>query len=188
MVRRGGQEYVDAAARLRAQNRLTMVPARFVSLQPGTANHLLRCVYASNNSSTPEYHALEFGMVVNCSGFQALDNTNSSKLIGTLIRHGVCQVNLSGHGFEVNNDFEASPNFFVAGPLLNGIFNDRLQSWHIENAKKIYNASDDLAKILIDRLETHEVPDDLEQLMNHGAFRRLVPVTELTPSVSGHAR
>lgn len=161
MVRRGGQEYVSAAARLKAQNRLTMVPGRFLSLRPGTENHLLRCVYASNNSSTTECHALEFGMVVNCSGFETLDDASSSKLISTLIRHGVCKVNPSGHGFEVNNDFEASPNFFVAGPLLAGIFNDRLRSWHIENAKKIYYASDDLAKILIDRLETREVPDVL---------------------------
>lgn len=158
MVRRGGQEYVDAAVRLKTQNRLTMVPGRFVSLQPGSDNHLLRCVYAANSSDTTENYALEFGMVVNCSGFEALDNTNSSKLISTLIRHGTCQVNPSGHGFEVNNDFEASPNFFVAGPLLAGIFNDRLRSWHIENARKIYGASEDLAKILIDRVEAREVP------------------------------
>jgi uncharacterized NAD(P)/FAD-binding protein YdhS len=78
-----------------------------------------------------------FSIVINCGGFEDLQNSTSELIYG-LIKKGICKVNCTKKGIKVNEDFEAIDNFYVIGPLLGGIFNNKVRLWHVENAKSIF--------------------------------------------------
>ena len=86
--------------------------------------------------------------MVNCTGFEELPDS-SSLLIRNLVEKRLCRVNSSNRGFDVNEDFEANTRLYIVGPLLGGIFNNKLRYWHVENAKRIYKAGSMLADIIV---------------------------------------
>ena len=67
--------------------------------------------------------------------------------MSNLINKGICKVNSTNKGLIVNEDFEANDNFYVIGPMLGGIFNNKIRLWHVENAKSIFR----IATLMIDK-------------------------------------
>jgi hypothetical protein len=53
----------------------------------------------------------------------------------------------------VNDDFEASPDFCVIGPLIGGNFNPKIRFWHVENAPRIRSLAKSLAASLVASLQ-----------------------------------
>jgi uncharacterized NAD(P)/FAD-binding protein YdhS len=148
LMRRAGAEYSDAAAELMNENKFELLKGEFLDVtvsptEPGSG--MLR--YKAHGNE-PVIHPLLFPVVINCSGFEELDAC-SSELINNLIEQGICTVNSTNRGFEVSEKFEASDNFYVVGPLLGGIFNNKIRYWHVENASRIYTIGSMLAEILI---------------------------------------
>jgi uncharacterized NAD(P)/FAD-binding protein YdhS len=64
------------------------------------------------------------------------------------MQNGLGRPNRTNRGLLVNDDFEASPNFYVIGPLIGGNFTTNLRFWHVESAPRIRS----LAKLLAARL------------------------------------
>jgi uncharacterized NAD(P)/FAD-binding protein YdhS len=151
-VRRAGLEYVSKARSLGQTGRLRMLTGAFCDLVPDPArpdagHAVYRTASGEQVTSEDSYVA-----VINCTGGEHLGPDCDTRLLAQLVRDGICEVHPNGYGIRVNNDFEAAPNLFVAGPLLAGIFTPRLKTWHIENARRIFEACDQLAGIVTDRL------------------------------------
>jgi uncharacterized NAD(P)/FAD-binding protein YdhS len=148
LIRRAGHEYRDAAADLEKNNILEMCKGSFQNIEYYTSNPAEASVlYFSKEANMIVTHPLTFALTVNCGGFEELDET-SSPLIGSLIKNKICTVNKTNRGFEVNENFEACKNFYIIGPLLGGIFNDKARLWHVENAKSIFNLAEMLVQAI----------------------------------------
>lgn len=146
IVRRGGPDYVDAASRLIREGRMSVIPGAFLRLDAGApemAGATLR--FCPTATGVEKIHPERFDVVINCGGFETLSPDPPVWLVQTLIRAGLCQPNVTGRGVKVNERFEAAPGLFIMGPLLAGIFNARLKTWHIENARRLLDAAQGLA-------------------------------------------
>jgi uncharacterized NAD(P)/FAD-binding protein YdhS len=91
-------------------------------------------------------------VVVNCGGFEELDACSSPFLVSAM-RNGLCRPNRTNRGLFVNDDVEASPDFYVIGPLVGGNFNPRIRLWHVENAPRIRSLAKSLAATLVASLK-----------------------------------
>jgi uncharacterized NAD(P)/FAD-binding protein YdhS len=147
LIRRAGAEYRDAAEELLQEKKLELLKGKFLQVV-ATPNEkgFGSFHYESNHNNV--VHPLLFPVVINCSGFEELDAC-SSEIINNLIKQGLCKINSTNRGFEVTEKLEASDNLYIAGPLLGGIFNDKLRYWHVENARRIYTVGSMLAEILV---------------------------------------
>ncbi|HVZ55142.1 MAG TPA: FAD/NAD(P)-binding protein [Chitinophagaceae bacterium] len=142
LIRRAGPEYRDAADRLQTENRLRIWKGSFDRVLPGqSAGSGFRVSYIPSGASAPETLPDSFQLVINCGGFEELSGSSSSELIANLIRRNTVEVNCTGRGLRVSESFEAAERLYVMGPLLGGIFNNKSQLWHVENAKSIFYLS-----------------------------------------------
>jgi uncharacterized NAD(P)/FAD-binding protein YdhS len=148
LMRRAGAEYRDAAVELMNETKLELVKGEFLEVIALPKEPGFGMLQYKAHGSEPAIHPLLFPVVINCSGFEELDAC-SSELINNLIEQGICTVNSTNRGFEVSEKFEASDNLYIVGPLLGGIFNNKIRYWHVENASRIYTISAMLAEILI---------------------------------------
>jgi uncharacterized NAD(P)/FAD-binding protein YdhS len=147
LIRRAGAEYRDTAAELIRDKKIELVKGRFLRLEKSADKKTAGFVYQDTEKQNTHAHPPSFTVVVNCTGFEELQDS-SSRLIRNLVEKKLCRVNSSNRGFEVNEDFEANKGLYVMGPLLGGIFNNKLRYWHVENAKRIYRAGAMLADTL----------------------------------------
>ncbi|MES1198310.1 MAG: FAD/NAD(P)-binding protein [Chitinophagaceae bacterium] len=147
LIRRSGAEYSDAASELEKDGKLEFLKGSFINLEKSEVQKdSVRAIY-SNSENEICASVFSFPIVVNCGGFEDL-NFSSSKLITNIINKGYCSINCTNKGFDVNEDFEASKNFHVMGPLLGGIFNNKARLWHVENAKSIFNLANLLVQVI----------------------------------------
>lgn len=134
MFRRAGPEYKNASQLLIDLQQVTIIKGRFLSARPSEKGVLLDYLDAATGQQLT--HPLTFKAVINCSGSDNLDQS-SSRLLNNLVNKGICQMNLSGKGIEVNERFEAAPNLYVIGPLLAGNVNKLIHFWQLENASRL---------------------------------------------------
>lgn len=150
LIRRAGAEYRDAAEELLREKKLELLRGKFVEVVASSSEPGFGSFHYESADHNSAVHPLLFPIVINCSGFEELDAC-TSEIINNLIKQGLCKVNSTNRGFEVSEKFEASENLYIAGPLLGGIFNDKLRYWHVENARRIYTVGDMLADILVNQ-------------------------------------
>ncbi|HTQ28185.1 MAG TPA: FAD/NAD(P)-binding protein [Puia sp.] len=149
LIRRAGAEYRDMASELIRKKKLELVRGKFMRLERSEDDpDNVRFIYTDREKQYSIIHYLKFPIVVNCTGFEELPDS-SSLLIRNLVEKRLCRVNSSNRGFDVNEDFEANTRLYIVGPLLGGIFNNKLRYWHVENAKRIYKAGSMLADIIV---------------------------------------
>jgi uncharacterized NAD(P)/FAD-binding protein YdhS len=147
LQRRAGAEYLDVVDDLVAQGRLEMLAGRFVSLhasEPGQHT----CEYLSGRSGEGKAVAGPFSAIINCARCEDLTNS-SSTLVHNLIEKRVCVPNDSDRGFLVSEEFEASENCYVMGPLTAGNLAGKIRVWHAESCTRIIGMSRQLAAVLI---------------------------------------
>jgi hypothetical protein len=139
---------------LLASGKLTLTSGRLVALAPSPADDAcLRASYTVDGASEMQALEPEFAVVVNCAGFETPDASCSSPLIRDLSESGLCRLNATNRGFEVDEDYAATDGLFIAGPLLAGIYTAQLRTWHIENTRRIYPTSGAIARIVHARLQ-----------------------------------
>ena len=143
--RRSGPEYRGAAQLLLDGQEVTMLKGRF--LKASHAGETAQFTYTDTDGQQQTY-PLKFKVIINCTGSDNLDRT-TSRLLHGLVHKGICQVNLSGKGFLVNERFEAAPNLYVMGPLLGGNVNRLIHFWQLENASRLTYLAPYLAKELL---------------------------------------
>jgi uncharacterized NAD(P)/FAD-binding protein YdhS len=145
LIRRSGPAYKGSANNLIDKQKLRLIKGKFLKIEPGRDTAFLKYTSADGEEQT---YPVPFKVIINCSGSNDLDDS-SSRLIRNLIKRGLCEINLSGKGFLVNEDFEASPNLYVMGPLLGGNMNKRIHFWHLENVARLLYLSPYLAESLL---------------------------------------
>ena len=147
IIRRAGPEYRQAADALVRNQKLTLISGDLIRLAQApdeTARIQYRKTIDNELATYPE----SFTAVLNCSGFEKLTHTSSSRLIRSLISNDICRVNRTGRGFEVDDQLQAADKLYVAGPMLAGAFNSFLRCWHLENLRRTSTVSRMLAKTL----------------------------------------
>lgn len=145
--RRAGGEYLAVVDDLLRQSKIEFIKGRYVNLVR-KVEHQFSLEYLDGTTHQSTIFRVPFDIIINCIGFQELVNS-SSELIRNLIQQRICVVNGSKRGFEVNENFECSKDFFVIGPLLAGNLNDKLRVWHAESCSRIFLLSRQLAEALI---------------------------------------
>ncbi|PZV19581.1 MAG: hypothetical protein DCF20_00790 [Pseudanabaena sp.] len=146
LQRRAGAEYLDVVDQLIKAGKLEFVRGKFLKtlkLPFGGSGF----EYADDNTQEKKIFATPVKIVINCSGFQDLNNS-SSTLINNLIRRGICTPNESNRGFEVNENFESNKNFYLIGPMIAGNISSHFKVWHAESMHRIIYLSQILAEIL----------------------------------------
>jgi uncharacterized NAD(P)/FAD-binding protein YdhS len=158
LIRRAGPEYRDAAAALEASGKLEMLKGSFIraELNPENKNEV-SVVYKDPSDGQAQTFPLFFGAVINCGGFEKLNDSSSSPLISNLLSKELCRVNCTNRGIQVNEKFEAAKGLYIMGPLLGGIFNNKSRLWHLENAKNIFHLSKFLSGELLSSFSTAPV-------------------------------
>ena len=144
--RRTGPEYKLAARMLDEQGFVEIVKGRFQEAdydQDGATVKYLDSITGTENSLP-----LKFNVILNCTGSHKLDQSGS-ELILSMLHSGLCVMNLSGTGIEVNDHFEASPNLYIIGPMLGGNMNKLIHFWQLENASRLTYLAPFLAEELV---------------------------------------
>lgn len=146
LIRRSGPEYKRSADELLQNNQVELLAGEFSSIVPSPKGGMLNYINTATGKSAT--HELAYKFVINCTGADDLDQS-SSRLIQDLIKKNICEVNLSGKGFVVNDKFEAAKNLYMIGPLLGGNMNDRIHFWHLENVSRLICLAPYLADCLL---------------------------------------
>lgn len=152
LVRRAGRDCRQAAAELAADGKLSLLAGEVVRVGACASGRPFATVHY-RAAGTVHAHPLPFAAVVNCSGFEELDACSSPFLVSAM-RNGLCRPNRTNRGLVVNDDFEASPDFFVIGPLVGGNFNPEIRFWHAESAPRIRCLAKSLAATLLASLRS----------------------------------
>lgn len=140
--RRAGSEYLDKMAELHSQNKMELIKGKFLNIEECGFTYVTPVAKMLLNS--------KIDVVVNCSGSMELTgDLSESCLLENLINRKLCKVNKSGRGFSTNDNFEASKNLYIAGPLLAGNIVGNHRIWHAESCKRIYDLSNDLSSCLL---------------------------------------
>ena len=156
LIRRAGHNYLDACNELMASNKLQIIKGKFLSLSFFGASEE-SVVFSYEQESQIIYSPVQFCAVVNCSGFEDMNNfSSSSALINSVTTSGLCKINKSGRGFLVNENFEAEDRLYIMGPLLAGAFNKRMRLWHAESASRINDLATQLGQIILFSIEKHK--------------------------------
>ncbi len=145
--RRAGAEYLEVVNDLIYRGRMSLIKGKFLKQLPVKPEGF-HFEYIDKLTQEVKLHPHPIKVVINCIGFQNFSNS-SSYLINRLRERNICLPNGSERGFEVNENFEASDNLYIMGPLLAGNFNQRLRVWHAESCPRIFNLSRQLAEVLI---------------------------------------
>ncbi len=145
--RRAGGEYLDVVNDLVERRKLEFVKGRFVKQLPlpiGGAG----CEYLDSEHRQPHVFDRPIGAIINCAGFQDVTQS-SSPLIQNLLQRKICQPNQSNRGFAIDQNFKASPNCYVMGPLVAGNIDGTFRVWHAESCQRILGLSKHLAEVLL---------------------------------------
>lgn len=146
MQRRAGGEYLDVVDELTSSGKFSFVKGRFIGyLAPEEGGPGIE--YIDGDTGQTKILTESIGLVINCAGFQPVDNS-SSALMQNLIRREICTVNDSNRGFLLNERFETSPDFYLMGPLVAGNLNQSLRVWHAESCSRIIQMSKKLADVI----------------------------------------
>jgi len=145
LFRRSGTDYKGGQVVLHQSQKLTLLKGAFVKVESGILN------YIEPQTGEQNIYDTTFKVVINCTGADDLDKS-SSRLIRSLVHQDIANVNLSGKGFYVNENFEAAPNLYIMGPLLGGNMNSRIHFWHLENASRLMYLAPFLADCLLQDL------------------------------------
>ncbi|OBJ89211.1 hypothetical protein A9W97_14725 [Mycobacterium gordonae] len=158
LVRRAGRDCRQAATELAADGTLSLLAGEVIGVKPcASGGPFARLHYRVDGSE--QMHPEQFAAVVNCGGFEELDAC-SAPFLASVLRNGLCRPNRTNRGVLVNDEFEASPGFFVIGPLNGGNFTPRIRFWHVESAPRIRA----LAKLLADGLVSSMPPAQIERV------------------------
>jgi uncharacterized NAD(P)/FAD-binding protein YdhS len=145
--RRAGSDYLDVIDQLINDGKLDLLQGKFTkTLLQSDGEQSFE--FIDSNSQEQRIFTSPVKVVINCAGFQDL-TASSSTLIKNLIRQGICTPNNSRNGFNVNENFEASKNFYLLGPLIAGNINNKFKIWHAESCARIINLSQQLAEVLV---------------------------------------
>ena len=151
LVRRAGRDCRQASEELAADGTLCMLAGEVLRVDacaPGQP-------FATMNyraAGAEHVHPVPFAAVVNCGGFEELDACSSPFLV-SVMQNRLCRPNRTNRGLFVNDDFEASPDFCVIGPLIGGNFNPKIRLWHVESAPRIRSLAKSLAASLVASLQ-----------------------------------
>ncbi len=157
LVRRAGRDCRQAASELAADGTLSLLAGEVLGVEPcAPGASFARVRYRVDGIETT--HPEQFAAVLNCGGFEELDAC-SAPFLASILRNGLCRPNRTNRGVLVNDQFEASPGFFVIGPLNGGNFTPRIRFWHVESAPRIRA----LAKSLADGLVSSVQPSRVER-------------------------
>lgn len=146
LVRRAGRDCRGAAEELVADGTLTMLAGEVLEVRGCASGEPLATV-RYQTADAIHTHPDSFAAVINCGGFEDLDGC-SSPFLASAMRNGLGRPNRTNRGLAVNDDFEASPNFYVIGPLIGGNFTPRIRFWHVESAPRIRSLAKSLATTL----------------------------------------
>ncbi|MEI6088549.1 MAG: FAD/NAD(P)-binding protein [Bacteroidota bacterium] len=146
MFRRTGPEYYGASKKWLAENAFEIIKGKFIAAE--NASEVFSLQYSKTGSNTSVIHSTKFDALINCTGSDDLIQS-SSKLLYNLVNKNICQMNLSGKGFVVNEQFEAAPNLYVIGPLLGGNKNKLIHFWQLENVARLSYLAPYLVKELL---------------------------------------
>lgn len=151
LVRRAGRDCRRASEELAADGTLCMLAGEVLRVEACTSGQPFATMTYRAAGAEHEY-PVPFSVVVNCGGFEELDACSSPFLVSAM-QNGLCRPNRTNRGVFVNDDFEASPDFYVIGPLIGGNFNPRIRLWHVENAPRIRSLAKSLAATLVASLQ-----------------------------------
>lgn len=151
LVRRAGRDCREASEELAADGTLCMLAGEVLRVEACSSGQpFATMIYRA--AGAEHVHPVPFSVVVNCGGFEELDACSSPFLVSAM-QNGLCRPNRTNRGLFVNDDFEASPDFCVIGPLVGGNFNTKIRLWHVENAPRIRSLAKSLAASLIGSLQ-----------------------------------
>jgi uncharacterized NAD(P)/FAD-binding protein YdhS len=157
LIRRAGAEYRDGAQKLLSSGKLILLKGSFLKIKKAAAGlDGLMMEYSVTDEKKPILYPLHFPIIINCGGFEDLGES-SLPLVANLVQKKICNVNRTRRGFEVSENFEAAKNLYVMGPLLAGIFNEKVKHWHVENLKRIHDMAPLLANTIVNSLH-HSSP------------------------------
>lgn len=105
---------IEAFNHLKADGILRIISGKIQSVQSSSEHQF--CIHTIQESGEV---VLNVDVVINCLGPAPLRQSHHP-LITNLLEQPLALVNESGMGICVNGDREASPNFFVVGPLTSG--------------------------------------------------------------------
>lgn len=135
--RRAGKHYTDVVDNLKSENRLINIPGYFQSITASKDNDGVSFSYNTKQNKDLVTPSENMHIILNCIGGRCLNEKTVTPLLDDLISKKICTPNPSMRGFEVNNNLEASKNFYVAGPLLAGNLINNTPLWHIEHCGRI---------------------------------------------------
>ena len=134
MFRRAGPEYKGVAQSLLDMKQVTMLKGLFSGVMPSENGVSLK--YRNSATGNEQIYPMNFSAIINCTGSGDV-NESASRLLYNLTNNNICKMNLSGKGFEVNEQFEAAPNLYIMGPLLGGNVNKLIHFWQLENVIRL---------------------------------------------------
>lgn len=145
-----GEHYLEAIDKLTEEGRFKHVAGRFRDLKLNDSEFELEYL----DTKTQEVKMLNepINLVINCVGSMNFENENIPPLIKSLLENRYCVPNDSRIGFEVNNNFEASDNLHIIGPLLAGNIIDNKPIWHVEHCGRINWLSNILADKIVENV------------------------------------
>jgi uncharacterized NAD(P)/FAD-binding protein YdhS len=135
LVRHTPPAYADAASRLAAGGRLTLVHSRVTAVTP--AGPVLRVAVAG---APP----LDAAAVFDCRGFVGVRDTDNP-VVRALVAAGTAEPNRCGRGLRVNPRLEAAPGLFVLGQVLAGTSHPGAHIWSLENIARIHALAEPVA-------------------------------------------
>ncbi|WP_191495790.1 FAD/NAD(P)-binding protein [Mycobacterium simulans] len=151
LVRRAGRDCRQASQELAANGTLRLLAGEVLRLDAcASGQPFATMTYRA--AGAEHSHPVPFAAVLNCGGFEELDACSSPFLVAAM-QNGLCRPNRTNRGLLVNDDFEASPNFCVIGPLVGGNFNPKIRFWHVESAPRIRSLAKSLAASLLASLK-----------------------------------
>lgn len=150
LQRRAGDEYCDAADSLTRSGQLDLVAGSFDHVAPAADGAVCVAYRSAEDGSVKSIQAQS--VVINCSGSAGLERPNQSALIESLLASGLCRPSTSGHGFAVNDRFEADNGLYVHGPMLAGNVVGGNAIWHVEHCGRIMSLSGRLADQILEDL------------------------------------
>ncbi|MCK5923422.1 MAG: hypothetical protein KAG66_20980, partial [Methylococcales bacterium] len=146
LQRRAGDEYLDTADRMIQNSKLEHIKGRFVELVSSDKQGSF-IEYIPEGSEKPVQFPDKLSLVINCLGPRSLRSTQNN-LIDKLVSRGICQINESGRGFVVGDDYSAAKNLIITGPLISGNVIQNNAVWHVEHCGRLSLIAEDLAKSL----------------------------------------
>jgi uncharacterized NAD(P)/FAD-binding protein YdhS len=171
LQRRAGGEYLDVVKNLTDRHQLELIKGKFTRYLPlATGGYSYE--YIRSEHGEQQICDAQINVIINCAGFQDVTKS-SSLLIQNLIQREICTPNQSNRGFVIDQNFEASKNFYLMGPLVAGNIDGSLRVWHAESCQRIISFSQQLAAVLlrsdqpaqIDTVDT-DLVEDVSVLVN----------------------